>query len=338
MKQLKFLCVQPDDDYYLWQVHLWLESLKNIGHSDKAIVLIFTPMFREKNEKWKMIVDLYPEATFYFHKDEENINNLISLYIPIIRPYTLWKYFEKHPELSENAIFYCDSDILFTDKFNVDKFIQDDICYLSNTNSYINATYFDGKERDVLPNKLEEYKKRDILGELTEAVGISREIAEKYNDHSGGAQYLLKNIDAEFWKKVFNNTLYIRQYLLTVNKEFFKDENTGFQSWCSDMWGVLWTIWFREQETKVIPELNFAWATDSIEKLNTYTILHNAGVSSKFMDNVPYFYKGAYHLGGDPTKDDHINTILNSEESKKKCTWYYANKLKELKNKYKIKY
>ena len=338
MKQLKFICVQPDDDYYLWQVHLWLESLKNIGHSDKAIVLVFTPIFREKNDKWKMIVDLYPEATFYFYKDDLNINNLIHLYIPILRPYTLWKYFEEHPELSEDAIFYCDSDIIFTEKFNVDEFIQDDVCYLSDTNHYINAKYFDSKERDVLPEKLEEYKKRDILGELTEAIGISREIAEKYNDHSGGAQYLLKNIDAEFWKKVFNNTIYIRQYLLAVNKEFFKNENTGFQSWCSDMWGVLWNIWFREQETKVIPELEFAWATDPIEKLDRCSILHNAGVTSKTINGIPYFYKGEYHMGSDPTKDSHLDVVLNNEESKKKCTWYYANKLKELKNKYNLNY
>ena len=37
MKDLRFICAQPDDTYYTWQVHLWLESLKNIGQSDKAI-------------------------------------------------------------------------------------------------------------------------------------------------------------------------------------------------------------------------------------------------------------------------------------------------------------
>ena len=47
MKDLNFICAQPDDTYYTWQVHLWLESLKNIGHVDKAIVLIFTPKGRK---------------------------------------------------------------------------------------------------------------------------------------------------------------------------------------------------------------------------------------------------------------------------------------------------
>ena len=38
MKDLRFICAQPDDTYYTWQVQLWLESLKEIGEIDKAIV------------------------------------------------------------------------------------------------------------------------------------------------------------------------------------------------------------------------------------------------------------------------------------------------------------
>ena len=71
MKDLKFICAQPDDTYYTWQVHLWLESLKNIEQSDKAIVLIFTPKGRTRNSKWKQVIDLYPEAEFNFFDDEE---------------------------------------------------------------------------------------------------------------------------------------------------------------------------------------------------------------------------------------------------------------------------
>ena len=156
---------------------------------------------------------------------------------------------------------------LFMKDFNVDQFLEDDINYLSDTNSYINAKYFDSKVHQVLPEKLEEYKARDILAEIASVVGISREIAEANNDHSGGAQYLLKNVDGDFWSKVMNDCILIRTYLQTVNREFFKDENTGYQSWCADMWAVLWNLWFREQETKVVPEIAFAWATDPIIKI-----------------------------------------------------------------------
>jgi len=338
MKELKFIQACPDDVYYTWQVHLWLESLKEIGHSDKAISLIFSPKGRAKNEKWKQVVDLYPEAEFHFYEDEDDVSKLLGIYIPVLRPYVLWRFFKENPMMSANAMFYCDSDILFTKEFNLDQFLEDDVNYLSDTNSYINAKYFDSKIHQVLPEKLEEYKTRDILGEIASVVGISREIAEANNDHSGGAQYLLKNVDAYYWSKVMNDCILIRTYLQKVNREFFKHENSGFQSWCADMWAVLWNLWLRDQETRVVPELAFAWSTDPIKKLETHTILHNAGIVSETGNGYPAFYKGKYHMGSDPTKDPNLDMILNNEQSKKYCTWFYASKLNELKNKYKLNY
>ena len=338
MKDLRFVCVQPDDTYFTWQVHLWLESLKEIGHSDKAIVLIYIPTNRTKNTKWQQIIDLYPEAEFHFYQDEGELDKYLPIYIPILRPWTLWKHFKANPELSNKAIFYCDSDVLFTKNFNVDNFIEDDICYLSNTNSYINATYFESKEKDVLPNKLEEYKTRDILGEVMSLVGVEKQIAYDNNEHSGGAQYFLKDVDATFWNKVMNDSLLIRTYLQKVNRDFFENENKGYQSWCADMWAVLWNLWFRGQQTKVINEMNFSWATDPIERLEENTLFHNAGIVSTHNGTYHCFYKGKYHNGGDPTQDPHLDAILNDEQSQKYCTWFYANKLKELKNKYNLNY
>ena len=339
MKDLKFICAQPDDTYYTWQVHLWLESLKEIGQIENAIVLIFTPSSRPFNDKWQKIVDLYPEAEFNFYKDEENdVSRLLAIYIPVLRPWLLWKYFKDNPEMSNKAVFYCDSDILFTDKFDVTKFLEDDVNYLSDTNSYINAKYFDSKMNQVLPEKLEEYKNRDVLSEIASVVGISREIAEANNEHSGGAQYLLKNIDYNFWSKVMNDCILIRTYLQKINREFFKSENEGYQSWCADMWAVLWNLWLRGQETKVVPELEFAWGPDPISKLDRCSIYHNAGIVATEQGGYPCFYKGKYHSGADPMKDPHLDVVLNNEQSKKHCTWYYANALNKIKHKHNLNY
>lgn len=339
MRELKFLCVQPDDAYYMWQVQLWLENLRSLGHLNKAIVLIFVPSFREYNKNWNKIIDLYPDVEFRIYKDEDNISKLISVYIPILRPYTLWRYWKDVPEMKEKAVFYYDNDVLLTDKFNIDKYIDDDVCYVSDTNSYINATYFDSKIKDVKPDKLEEYKKIDVLAEATKIVGITREIAEKNNMHSGGAQYLLKNIDAEFWNKMLSDVLNIRIYLQNnINKQYFESEDKGFQSWCADMWALLWGLWARGIDVKVINEMGFAWAPDPIEKLNTHPIYHNAGITGEEMNNIPYFYKGKYHMGANPFNDPHLQVVLNNEMSKKKCTWFYANALNKLGRKYKYLY
>lgn len=338
MKDLKYVCVQPDDNYYTWQVHLWLESLKNRGESDKAIVLVFTPNYRTQNPKWQQIVDLYPEAQFHFYKDEHDITAMLGIYIPVLRPYTLWRHWKEHPELSNSAILYCDSDVIFTEHFDIQQFVDNDTCYLSDTNSYINAKYFDSKVNDVLPDKLEEYKTRDILAEIGSVIGISRQEAEANNDHSGGAQYLLKNIDAAFWNKVMNDCILIRSYLQRINREYFQSEDKGFQSWCADMWAVLWNLWVRDKQVEVIPEMGFSWAPDPITKLETHPILHNAGVVSTTMDGINYFYKAKYHQTGDPTKDEQLELVLNDDRAKSKCTWYYTNELKKLSKKYNLNY
>ena len=314
-----------------------MESLKNIGHSDKAIVLIWTPSFREKSDKWQKIQDLYPEAQFAYYKDEGDVSKQLGVYIPVLRPYSLMKYFQEHPEMTSKAVFYCDCDILFTDKFNVDAYINDEINYLSDTNSYINASYFDSKIKDVLPEKLEEYKNRDILAELTSLIGINREIAEANNLNSGGAQYFLKNVDSSFWYKVMNDCLIIRKYLIHINKTFFANEDKGFQSWCADMWAVLWNLWLRDQETKNIPEMDFSWASDPITKVHKLGMFHNAGITSRDM-GYPAFYKGIYHTGKDPFKDTHLDVVYTDENSKQHGTHYYVTKMFELKQKYNLNY
>jgi hypothetical protein len=339
MKDLKFVQACPSDVYYTWQVHLWLESLKNIGHSDKAISVIFTPAGRENRDKWKQIEDLYPESEFHYYTDEDNLNQLLGIYIPVLRPYVLWKHFKANPELSEKAIFYCDSDILFTKDFNVDKFLDDEVNYLSDTNSYINAKYFDSKLKDVLPAKLEDYKKIDVLGDLTKVIGISREIAEANNEHSGGAQYILKNIDADFWADVKKDCITIRSFLMSINKQYFESENKGFQSWCADMWAVLWNLWKRERTTRNAKELEFSWASDPIEKVHRLGIFHNAGITTDNMGGTPCFYKGKYHQGRDPFTDiEQLTLVHDDARSKKMGTWFYTDKLLKLKAKYNVNY
>jgi hypothetical protein len=339
MRDLKFICAQPDDVYFTWQVHLWLESLRKLGHSNKAIVLVFTPNFREPNDKWQKIVDLYPEAEFAFYKDDENrVSSLLGIYISVLRPYTLMRYFQDHPEMKEKTLMYCDCDVVFTENFNIDQYINDDVHYLSDTNSYINASYFDSKERDVLPSKLEAYKERDILQEVTAISGVTREIAEQYNMHSGGAQYLLKNIDAEFWKHVMEDCISIRLFLMEVNREFFESEDRGFQSWCADMWAVLWNLWRVGGVTQVVPEMEFSWASDQMEKVNRLGIFHNAGMVGDTMGDIPTFYKGKYHNGVDPFTDSHLEYVYNNEKSKTLGTHFYVSRLLELKEKYNLTY
>jgi hypothetical protein len=339
-RECKFMTCCPDDTYFTWQVHLWLDNLKQLGKSEDAVVLLFIPVNRMRNSKWNKIIELYPETTFKFYKDDKDeiSRSMIPSYISVLRPWLMREWFKENPEYGKHAIFYCDSDILFTKGFNIDSFVDDDTNYLSDTNSYISITYFDNKRKEAIPERVEEFKEMDVFGMLGSLIGITREQGEKYKNDSGGAQYLMKNLDAKFWDKVMKDCMIIRAYLQRINKDFFKSENHGYQSWCADMWAVLWNLWFIDGETKVIPEMGFAWSTDQLTKLEDYPIMHNAGVTAPHMGKIPYFYKGKYHQGADPTVDPHLEEVLNNEVTKTKANWFYANALKELKQKYNLNY
>jgi hypothetical protein len=334
MKPILITC-QPDDQYFIWQNHLYIESCIEAGFEEENIhILLYKPSGRIHNENWKKLKEFYPKLNIFLYEDR-GVQKHLGIYIPILRPHILWQHFEAFPELKDRTIVYTDCDILWTKNPQLEKYYKDEVSYVSDATSYLNNSYFESKIKDVLPEKLEQYKQRDVVKELCTITGIDKQTVLDNNSNTGGVQYILKNVDAEFWKKVERDVLLIRTHLLTFNKEFFKDENSGIQSWCADLWAVQYNLW-RIGECKVLSELSFAWATDPIQRIETHNILHNAGITGTEMNGYPCFYKGKYHQGADPTKDSHLNDVLNNETSKKFCTWYYANKLNQLKEKYKL--
>lgn len=339
MKKNLILCTaQPDDSYFLWQNHLYIESCIERGFTEDQIhILLYKPTNRTPNTNWDKLKEIYPKLNIFLYEDK-GVQQYLSTYIPIIRPHILWQHFKKFPELQDKTIIYTDSDILWTEHLDIEKYFKDDTNYISNASSYLNYDYLLNKINDALPEKKEDLIQLDYIQGMCNIVGISKETVQNNKHNTGGVQYILKNIDADFWKKVEEDVLKIRRYLLNINKQFFKDENSGIQSWCSDLWAVLWNLWKLEKEVKVVPELDFAWSTDTIARLKTVGILHNAGVVSSMQDGIPYFFKGKYHNGQDPTTDPHLNSVLEHAITKTKCNWYYANKLKKLKEKYNLNY
>jgi hypothetical protein len=329
---------QPTDTYFVWQNHMYIESCLGQGFEEEQIhILLYNPIGRVYNTSWDNLKKCYPKLNIFVYEDK-GVQQFLGTYIPILRPHILWQHFEAFPELQDRTIVYTDCDILWTDNMNIDHLLEDDINYVSDAISYLNHSYFESKYRDVLPEKLEEAKSIDFLKGVCDIVGIDKQVVIDNNSNTGGVQYILKDIDASFWKKVEIDVLKIRMYLQQMNRSYFKDENSGIQSWCADLWAVQFNLWYFNKKSKVVKELDFAWSTDPIIKLDTYPILHNAGIVSETGNGYPAFYKGKYHMGTDPTKDPNLDKILNDEQSKKYCTWFYAEKLNQIKNKYNLNY
>ena len=339
MKKDVILCTaQPTDSYFIWQNHMYIESCLEQGFKEEQIhILLYKPNGRDYNYKWDELKVIYPKLNIFVYEDD-GVQHLLPTYIPVLRPHIIWQHFKKFPELENKTIIYTDSDILWTDKLNISHLLEDDINYVSDAKSYLNHTYFQSKYKDVLPHKKEEANKRDFAKEICTIVGIDIQTIMNNDSNTGGVQYILKNITSDFWKKVEKDVISIRTHLQKINKEFFESEDKGYQSWCADLWAVQYNLWYYNKESKIAPELNFAWSTDPITKLDTTPILHNAGIVSENGNGYPAFYKGKYHLGLDPTKDSQLDVVLNNEKSKNYCTWYYANKLKQLSTKYNLNY
>ena len=190
--------------------------------------------------------------------------------------HVLYKHWLKYPELANETIFYHDCDIAFAKPIDFSELLNDDTSYLSDTVSYIGAKYIRSKGEHYL----------DLM---TSIVNVNKEYVILNEQHSGGAQYLIKNVSAEFWKKVYYDS---ENLFRLVNEQIKKDNPPhALQIWCADMWAVLWNIWKLGIKTECHDDLLFAWGTSPIEEWDRLYIFHNAGVVGP---NSGFFYKSNY--------------------------------------------
>jgi len=283
------MCVQPRILYYAWQVEVMINNfLKHgINPSDIEILVAWNPNDETSRpdyvEAWDKLTAQYNTVKFFYYQDtrQQPIH-----YISSVRPNILKQHFAAFPELESEVIFYHDCDVVFTRKPDFEKFVEDDTWYLSDTNSYINYDYIISKGQDV-------YDK------MCEIVGMDQEIPKQNNQDSGGAQYILKNVNAKYWEKVERDSeqLFFQISQLNAQKKFADPTHHELQIWCADMWAVLWNAWLSGHKTKVVPEMDFCWATDHKSRWDKAPIFHNAGVvgfgqklfyKAVYMSSVPY--------------------------------------------------
>jgi len=291
---MRYICCQPSNIYYSWQVDTMIYSFVNNGINQEEIDIVFSIKSLEDNP-CLYLLDKYPNVNFYFYPDTRKSIK----YISSIRPYTLKKHFYKYPDLYKGTFMYHDCDIALTKPLKIYIYLCgcDQTCYLSDTISYIGHNYILSKGQDVL----------DLMCSV---VNIDKEIVKQNEENSGGAQYVLKNIDYTFWEEVEIDceNLFYEVVRLNIKKVAEDDMHHPLQIWCADMWAVLWNLWKRDRKTKIIKELNFTWATEPIVKWGENSIFHNAGINN---NKDKAFYKANY-INKIPPNDLEINPTLAS--------------------------
>jgi hypothetical protein len=126
---------------------------------------------------------------------------------------------------------------------------------------------------------------------MTNTIGISKQIVEINNNNSGGAQYLLKELNSTFWEKVYIDSINLNKVLIDFN-----NKNPiglrGINSWTAEMFAILWNIWFFGYETGISNELSFSWGVDDITEYERHNILHMAGLTEN--EKGTRFFKGEF--------------------------------------------
>lgn len=313
MDNLIFISAQPDQVYFHWQVELYMYQFSKHGIQDKCYA-IFGYTGDSPSE---YIVNLSKKYNIRWYKYE----NTNSSYVPIIRPTILKHFFAEYPHLGKN-VFYHDSDIFLVKLPNFNILLDDDIGYLSDTVSYIGYDYIKSCCKRY-QSKYPDLPEDDLFVKMCKCVGISEELVKENEKNSGGAQYLLKNIDSTFWKNVEVSCNKLYAMLSQYESSYPIDHHV--QSWTTDMWCVLWEYLKLGNKVEVHSELDFSWATDNIEQYHKKNIFHLAGITSD-VKNV--FYKGEYiqcNIFSEYAK----NPNMFNHVSPKSATIKYVNMIKE---------
>ena len=304
---VRFICAQPANSYYTWQVEVMINNFIKHGVNPNKIDILCAINNNNVPEDWRKLQAHYNTVRFFFYNDTRSDFS----YIPAIYFNLMSNHLKAHPELKDEFLFLHDSDIVFTRPPELNFAKSKSIWYMSNTNSYINYNYIQQKGNHIYEG-------------MCDIIGIDKRIPKLMNSNSGGAQYLINGEGWEFWDKVEKDAIKLYAYFCSVEHLHVEKYPNDYpiQKWTAGMWSLLWNAWLHGHETLVDDRLAFGWSTDLADSVEKYWILHNAGV----MDN----NSGMFH------KASYINKLPYGEElviDESRASSYYWKQVQETANK-----
>jgi len=277
-----YLSSQPDEYYFLWQLELQIYNFESVGIKPENIHILlgYDPKRGLQADFQKLIVER-KDINIYAYPDTRKS----KAYAPSLRWHIIAKHFLAFPSLEKADIFHHDSDIVFKSLPDFSTMINNNTWYASDTRSYLNTDYINNTAGDK------------IFKEMCKIVGVTTEQVRNDDVNAGGAQYFLKGLKIDFLKKMEKDSE--RMFKLLTNENNIKTNFCGdmkdptlIQAWTADMWVIWWNALYYEQPFEIHPELDFAWADNSINKLDACKILHYTGSVAK--GNSKLFRKGDY--------------------------------------------
>lgn len=205
--------------------------------------------------------------TYMFRNDQEEGHFVLSN-----KPYGVGRLLEHRPEYSAQGFLLLDSDMLLTAPLDLTRLRGKPGLHGSTSSPPLNLSFVQTQLHD--------------LDACLDAVGVSREALARNNHIFGEVPYYLEGVSAEFCFKVALDSS-------VVHARFKAEKARGaaIELWVAEVYCWLWNA-FATYPVYNAPELNFAWAFDSLEKLSQVKINHAAGVNSP---QAGHFCKLLYH-------------------------------------------
>jgi len=312
-----FISAQPDDYFFVWQLELQIFNFHQQGiPADNIHILVGHPSQRNVASHFRDLEKRFNDmARFFFYPDTREKTN----YIPSLRPHIIKKHFLRNPQLSDEPIFYHDSDILFTRQPDWGLLNNDAKWYVSDTREYLDSRYVIGRSS------------KEFFRKLCAIVGISPDIVIENDQNCGGAQYLLKNCGPDFWDKIERDSELLFDEIKAYNtdiKEKYEDEGkqvpSTIQAWCADMYTMFWNGLLFGNEIEIHRSLDFAFAKSPGHELQKKNILHYSGDS--LYSPGPVFIKNNYkHYP--PYYDTSLNNVTRITAS-----YFVVNLIRQFKS------
>lgn len=278
-----FISAQPDEQIFIWQLMLVIRNLKSLGVQPSLIHVLVG---------YNLETGLNPEFASFIEHEKDNCNFFLYpdkrssySYVSTIRPHILKQHFDLYPELKNEIFFYHDSDVLFSRLPCISNELTNKTCFVSDTRSYLDLKY------------IRKVGNEELLEKMLEVVGLDKETLERESENSGGAQYILNEIDSTFWEKIESDSEELFKVMQRFNDQEIINHNgnenppKNIQSWCADMWAILWNLWLDGKKVKIHSEMDFSWATSNIDEWKEKAILHYSGDLNKRND---FFNKTKY--------------------------------------------
>ena len=262
---MKYILTQPATQFFGWQIDVFLYSCRSVGIPMEDIHVVCS-IDVEISDYFDTLIKKYPGVVFTYYQDTREDKT----YIPSVKQHLLAKHLRVFKELQSQPLLHVDSDIAFTRQLQIEHLLNDDVWYLSDTESYIGYSYVLSKGRDVLEAMLQ-------------AADINESVVASMQKASGGAQYLYKNLTPDYLEEVVDVSHKLYRVMVDISNKKVK-EIEGYhpiQVWTAEMWAILWVAWKRGKITAIDKSLDFCWATDPISRWKECAIYKGAGVTNE---------------------------------------------------------